>query len=105
MFSLVENLAGLDPAVFGQNLHDGVGRNGLSGTGLSDDTEGLAPVEVERYAIYRIDGTAVRMKAGVQVLNREDGLIGNAGIQRRGLAFRGQCSIYVFLIFTHWMNS
>jgi hypothetical protein len=56
-----------------QQAEDRHGGHRLAGAGLADDGEHLAPVDVERHAVHRLDHAVVGVEHGPQVADREQG--------------------------------
>ncbi|CSB36636.1 Uncharacterised protein [Vibrio cholerae] len=53
----------MDPRVFRQQLHQGVGRNRFTTTGLTDNRKGFSGANVKADVFYRIDNTIIGGKA------------------------------------------
>ena len=61
---------------FGQEPHDGHGRDGLTGTGFAHDAQGFARHEVEIHSANRVDYAVLGIEADVEVADAQDGVAG-----------------------------
>ena len=57
--AVIDNLAALNNGVARQNSQDGLGGDGLAGTGLAHHSQGLAPLQVKGDVPHRLHGTVV----------------------------------------------
>src|SRR5690606_21936367 len=72
LHAVVDDRSG-DPGVLVEQAHDGQRRDGLAGTGLADDAEGLAGLQVESDATHGVDPAGLARETDLEVLDGQDG--------------------------------
>ena len=65
--AVIDDLAALNNGVARQNTQDGLGGDGLAGTGLAHHSQGLAPLQVKGNVPHRLHGTVVGAEGNFQI--------------------------------------